>query len=154
ELVVKNIQRQCEIEFPGAGKNVGNAVPPQACEMRVGHLLSQHRDNRVAADIRASPGDLSVSIESDAIGSGCAPTEPRLPSINLIRAIRIGLGLCIFAPGHATDEPGAVAELLMDALEQSRHAVLTRTPPAVPNASVDAGIHVADHIRLHPCLLL
>src|SRR5262249_22063314 len=92
--------------------------------------------------------------ESDAIGGSVAPVEPRLPSINPLRAIRISFGLRIFAPGHATDEPGAVAQLLMDALEQSRHAVLARPPPAMPNASVDAGVHVANHIRLHPRLLL
>jgi hypothetical protein len=56
----------------------------------------------------------------------------------------VGLGLGVFAARHTADEPGTAAELLVQALEQSGHAVLGGPPPAVENAAVDARIHVED----------
>ena len=119
--------------------------------MRVGDLLGQHRDDRVAADIRATPSDLAVRIERDAISGGVASDEPGFTREDLTRVIRIGVCLGVFAAGDATDQPGATAELLVDTLEQPRHAVLRRPPPATPGPAVDARIHVADDIRLHRC---
>ena len=117
--------------------------------MRVRDPLRQHRDDRVAADFGASPGDLAPRIERDAIGGGITPGEPRFPGIGLVGVIGVGLGLGIFAAGHPADEPGAAAELLMQALEQPRHAVLGGPPPAAENATVDTRVHVADYIRLY-----
>jgi hypothetical protein len=41
-----------------AGKDVGDTIPAQAREMLVGDPLRQHDDNRVAADLGPSQGDL------------------------------------------------------------------------------------------------
>ena len=120
--------------------------------MRVGDPLGQHRDDRVAADVGPSPGDLALRIERDAVGGGIAPGEPRFPRIGLVGVIGVGIGLGVFAAGHPADQPGAAAELLVQALEQPRHAVLGGPPPAAENAAVDARVHVADHIRLHLCV--
>src|SRR6201998_1340122 len=117
--------------------------------MRVGDLLRQDHDDRVAADIRATPGDLAVRVERDAVSGGIAPDEPGFAWEDLPGVIRIGFCLGVFAAGDAADQPGAVAELLVDTLEQPRHAVLRRPPPAAPGPAVDARIHVAADIRLH-----
>jgi hypothetical protein len=37
--------------------------------------VGQHRDDRVAADIRATPSDLAVRVEHDAVSGGVAPDE-------------------------------------------------------------------------------
>ena len=99
------------------------------------------------------PGDLALRIERDAVGDpgggGIAPGEPRLSRKGLIRAIGVGLGLGVFAAGHPADQPGAAAELFVQALEQPRHAVFGGPPAAAENATVNARVHVADHIRLH-----
>ena len=120
--------------------------------MRVGDPLGQHRDDRVAADVGPSPGDLAPRVEGDAIGFRVAPREPGFPRIGLVGVIGVGIGLGVFAAGHPADQPGAAAELFVQALEQPRHAVLGGPPPAAENAAVDARVHVADHIRLHICL--
>src|ERR1700739_3449637 len=117
--------------------------------MRVGDLLRQDHDDRVPAVIRATPGDLAVRVERDAVSGGIAPDEPGFAREDLARVIRIGVYLGVFAAGDAADQPGAVAELLVDALEQTIQAVLRRPPPAAPGPAFDARIHVADDIRLH-----
>jgi hypothetical protein len=57
--------------------------------MRVGDLLRQDHDDRVAADIRAPPGDLAVRVERDAVSGGVAPDEPGFAREDLPRVIRI-----------------------------------------------------------------
>jgi hypothetical protein len=47
-----------------------------------------------------------------------ATGEPRFPWIGLVDVIGVGIGLGLFAAGHAADEPRAAAELLVQALEQ------------------------------------
>ncbi len=59
--------------------------------MRVGDPLRQHRDDRVAADVGPSPGDLAPRIEGDAVGFRIAPREPGFPRIGLVRVARVGL---------------------------------------------------------------
>src|SRR5215471_13362394 len=113
--------------------------------MRVGDPLRQYHDDRVAADVGPSPGDLTLRIERDAVGRGVTPGKPSFP--------RVGLVLGIFAAGDTADEPGAAAELLVQTLEQPRHTVLRGPPPAAENAAVDARVHVTDYIRLHTCVL-
>src|SRR4029077_18379373 len=120
--------------------------------MRVGDLLSQHRDDRVAANIGPPPGDLALGVERDAVSFRVAPREPGFARIALIRVARVGLRLGVFAAGDAADQPRAAAELFVYALEQPRHAVLGRPPPAAENAAVDARVHVTDQIRFHPPL--
>jgi len=117
--------------------------------MRVRNLLRQHHDDGVAADVGPSPGDLAPRIERDAVSFRIAPHEPGFPRIDLVGLIGVGLGLGVFAAGHPADQPGAAAELIVQALEQPRHAVLGGPPPAAENAAVDARVHVADHRRLH-----
>jgi len=117
--------------------------------MRVGDLLRQDHDDRIAADIRPTPSDLAVRVERDAVSGGIAPDEPGFAWEDLARVIRIGVCLGVFAAGDAADQPGAVAELLVDTLEQTSQTVLRRPPPAAPGPAVDARIHVADNIRLH-----
>src|SRR5207248_2943313 len=82
----------------------------------------QHRDDRVAADLGPSPGDLALRIERDAVGGGIAPGQPRFPWIFLVGAIGVGLGSGVFTARYPADEPGAAAELLVQALEQPRRA--------------------------------
>ena len=84
------------------------------------------------------------------VSCSVAPNEPGFAWEDLARVIRIGICLGIFAAGDAADQPGAVAELLVDTLEQARHAVLRRPPPAAPGPAIDTRIHVAEDIRLHP----
>jgi hypothetical protein len=90
-----------------------------------------------------------VRVERDAVSGRISPDEPGFAWEDLARVIRIGICLGVFAAGDAADQPGAIAELLVDTLEQTRHAVLHRPPPAAPGSAVDARIHVADDIRLH-----
>src|SRR5205807_7419322 len=87
-----------------------------------------------------SPGDLALRIECYAVGGGITPGEPRFPRIGLVGVAGVGLGLGVFAAGHTADQPGAAAELLVQALEQPRHAVLGGPPPAAENAAVDARV--------------
>jgi hypothetical protein len=122
--------------------------------MRAGDPLGQHHDDWIAADVGPSPGDLALRIERDAVGGGIARLgsgwgEPRFPRIGLVGAIGVGRGLGVFTAGHTADEPGAAAELLVQALEQPRHPVLGGPPPAAENAAVDARVHVADYVRFH-----
>src|SRR5260221_548823 len=70
QLAVQDVQPQSQIELPLAGEDVGDALSAQARQMRVGDPLRQHRDDRVAADVRASPSDLAVRVERDAVGGG------------------------------------------------------------------------------------
>src|SRR6266566_4985996 len=106
--------------------------------MRVRDLPGQHRDDRVAANIGAPPGDLALGVECDAVSFGVAPSEPGFARIGLIRVAGIGLGLGVFAAGDAADQPRAAAELFVYALEQSGHAVFARPPAAAQDAAVDA----------------
>src|SRR5262249_32639261 len=99
-----------------------------------------------------SPGDLTLRIKRDAVGRGVTPGKPSFPRIGLVGVIEIGRRLGVFAAGDTADQPGAAAKLLVQALEQPRHAVLRGPPPAAENAAVDAGVHVANHIRLHICV--
>ena len=82
-------------------------------QMRVGHPLGRHRDDRVAADLGPSPGDLALRIERDAVGGGTTPGEPGLPRIGLIGVASLGLRFGVFAAGDPADEPGAAAEPLV-----------------------------------------
>ena len=66
-------QRQPQIELPLAGEDVGDAIPAQPRQMRVGDLFRQHRDDLVAADIGPPPGDLALGVERDAVSGGVAP---------------------------------------------------------------------------------
>src|SRR5207248_9796623 len=106
-----------------------------------------------------------LAIERYAVGGDIAAGEPGFPRIGLTGATRVGLGLAVFAAGHPADQPRAAAELVMQTLEQPRHAVLGGPPPAAENAAVDARVHMRDHIGLHfrtsqlrtefgPCTLL
>src|SRR6185437_14406500 len=114
QLAVQDVQRERQIQLPFAGKDVGDAVAAQPRQMRVGDLFGQHHDDRVAADIRATPGDLAASVESDAVSWDVAPNEPGFAREDLARVIRIGIFLGVFAAGDAADQPGAIAELLVD----------------------------------------
>ena len=59
--------------------------------MRVGDPLRQYRDDRVAADVGPSPGDLAPGVEGDAVGFRVAPREPGFPRIGLVGVIGVGL---------------------------------------------------------------
>src|SRR3954471_9178814 len=90
QFAVQDLQSQPQIELPLAGEDVGDAILAQARQMCVGDLLRQHRDNRVTADLGASPGDLALGVEHDPIRGGIAPGEPRLPRKTLIAAVGVG----------------------------------------------------------------
>src|SRR6185437_9592692 len=87
QLAVQDVQRERQIELPFTGEDVGDAIAAEPRQMRVGDLLGQHRDDRVAADIRATPGDLAVSVERDAVSCRIAPDEPRFAWEDLARVI-------------------------------------------------------------------
>jgi hypothetical protein len=89
QFAVQDLQRERQIELPFAGEDVGDAVAAQPRQMRVGDLLGQHRDDRVAADVGPSPGDLAVRVERDAVSGGVAPDEPGFAREDLPRVIRI-----------------------------------------------------------------
>ena len=72
QLAVEDLQRQRQIELPLAGEDVGDAVPAQSRQMRVGNLLGQHHDDRVAADLGTPPGDPAPRIQRDAVSGGIA----------------------------------------------------------------------------------
>src|SRR5262249_41991996 len=80
QLTVQDLQRERQIELPFAGEDVGDAVAAQPRQMRVGDLLGQHRDDRVAPDIRATPSDLAVRVERDAVNGGVALDAGRMSS--------------------------------------------------------------------------
>jgi hypothetical protein len=77
KLAVQDVQRERQIQLPFAGKDVGDAVAAQPRQMRVGNLLRQDHDDRVAADIRATPGDLAVRVERDAVSGRIARLRAR-----------------------------------------------------------------------------
>jgi hypothetical protein len=71
--------------------------------------------------------DLTVRIERDAVSGGVAPDEPGFAREDLARVIRIGVCLGVFAAGDTADQPGAVAEPLVDTL---RTDLPCGSPPA------------------------
>jgi hypothetical protein len=59
-------------------------------------------DDRVAADVGPSPGDLAPRIERDAVGGSIASGEPRSPRIGLVGVIGVGLCLGVFDAGKVS----------------------------------------------------
>src|SRR5207244_11988377 len=89
EFLVQELKSEREIELLHAGKNVGDAVPAQAGEMRVAHLLGQNHDDRIVFDIGTSPGDPAVRIEHHAVSRRITTGEPWFPRIGLVGVIGI-----------------------------------------------------------------
>src|SRR5260363_201474 len=115
--------------------------------MRIRHRLGEHDHDRITADVGASPADLALRIEHDAIGPGVAPDDPILARKALRRHCRIGRALGEFLAGDASDQPGIAAELLMDLLEQITRALWS--PAARQSPAIDARGHQADDVRFH-----
>ena len=51
ELAVQGVERAPKIDRPLAGDDVGDAILPQACDVRVGDGFGQYDDDRIAADV-------------------------------------------------------------------------------------------------------
>jgi hypothetical protein len=117
QLPVQNFEREPEIEYALAGKDVGDAILAQSREVGVGDLFGQHDNDRIVADIGASPSDLSVRIEHESIRGRVRPGDPRLSRIALVRVIGIGVELGVFLTGDVAHEPGIAREPFMQALE-------------------------------------
>ena len=141
-----------QIELLGARENVGDAILSQTCEVRVGHRFGQHDDDRIASDVAAAPGDLAVRIEDDATSGRIAPGEPRFSRVPLIGVIGIGITLGVFLAGDAADQPGVNREPLVQPLENYSSARVFGPPSVRERTPIEAGDHVADHVRLHAAL--
>src|SRR5262245_48824929 len=122
--------------------------------MRIGHLLGEDDQDRIAADLRALPHRLAVGIEEDAPGPGLALGEPVFAR-QALRGRRINLALAAgeFLGGDAAAQPRAATmagdELVVQLLEQAGHDVALGPPAAAPDPAVDAADHVDDDIGLH-----
>ena len=121
--------------------------------MGVRNLFGQHDDDRIAADVGATPGDLALRIENDTVGGRVALRDPGFAWIGLTDVLRVGFPLGEFLPGHAPYEPGIAIELVVQALEQACALGAPRPPATGQNAAVHARDHVADDVRLHGCPL-
>src|SRR5438105_4407974 len=51
ELATEDVERKAEIELLDAGEDVGDAIFPQAFEVRVGDIFSQHDDDGIVTDV-------------------------------------------------------------------------------------------------------
>src|SRR6185437_14241216 len=142
-------QRGFEVELPLAGEEVGNTVLAQSGEVRVGDVLGEYDDDRVAADIGPAPGDLPARIQHDPICLGIASGKPRLSRVAPIGAGIIGARLRELLPGHAADEPRVTADLAVQALEEIAPVASRWPPSAVQDASVNARHHVANDVWFH-----
>src|SRR4051812_32281126 len=117
ELAIQDVEHAPKIESALASEDVGNAILPQACEVRVGDGFGQYDDDRIATDIVTAPRDFAVSIEHDPISGRIAPGEPGFPRIALVGMTRIGVTLGVLLTGDAADEPGVDRKSLVQPLE-------------------------------------
>src|SRR5579872_5279677 len=117
--------------------------------MRVGDLLRQYDDNRVAADVGPPPGDLAPSIQHNSVCRRTSASEPGLPGVGPLRVSLVGFRFRKLLPRHPAHEPRLAAQFHVQALEELSPFASLRTPSAVQDAPVDARHHVADYVRLH-----
>jgi hypothetical protein len=109
QLPIQDLEGQPQIEIPLAGKDVRDTILAESRQVRVRDLFGQHGDDRVAADVGPSPGNLAVRVEHDTPGRCIAPREPGFSWIGLVCVIGVS-ALGEFLTGHATDEPGVAAK--------------------------------------------
>ena len=87
EFAVEDLEREVEIELAGAGEDVRDPILTEAGEMGVADLFGQDGNNRIAADIGASPNDFAVRIEHNPVSGRAARTSGVSGN-----ALRCGLG--------------------------------------------------------------
>jgi hypothetical protein len=104
--VVEDLEREVEIELAGAGEDVRDPILTEAGEMGVPHLVGQDGNNRIAADIGASPSDFAVRIEHNAVSGRAAPGEPVLSRVMLVGVVWVRIQFGVSLGADAPDKPG------------------------------------------------
>src|SRR3974390_3526599 len=117
--------------------------------MRVRDIFREDHNDRIATNVRTTPGDLALGVEHHAVGFSIASRKPGMAGKGFFRCRRISLALREFLTGDATNKPGVSTELFVQSLEQAAGGRSLRAPPAMKCPTVNAGGHVADEVRFH-----
>src|SRR5262249_31351045 len=121
----------------------------QTRQVRVRNIFREDHNDRIAANVRTTPVDLTVSVEHDAVGLCVASCKPGVARKSLCCAGIDHLSLGELLASDAADQPGVSVEFVVQPLEQVTGSQSRRAPAAMKCPAVDTGGHVADDVWLH-----
>lgn len=106
-------------------------------------------DDRIPANVAASPGDLALCAQRDAMRLGTSLWQPRRPGKLHFRTVGVGFSLGEFLARDTSDEPRSATKPVMQLLVYLVRMRAARRPAFGQDPAVDAAGHVTDDMRLH-----